>query len=92
MKKGSIIIAIIAGLYLLVAATNLCAQQGTQFVEMMGVSGNINWTSGVIEAVGIGAPPERFYGKPQARPMAIRAAQLDAYRKLLEVAGGGRAG
>lgn len=90
MKKGSIIIAIIAGLYLLVAVTNLCAQQGTQFVEMMGVSGNINWTSGVIEAVGIGAPPERFYGKPQARPMAIRAAQMDAYRKLLEVAGGVR--
>lgn len=90
MKKRSIIITIIAGLYLLVAVTNLCAQQGTQFVEMMGVSGSINWTSGVIEAVGIGAPPERFYGKPQARPMAIRAAQMDAYRKLLEVAGGVR--
>jgi len=90
MKKRSIIIAIIAGLYLVVAATNLCAQQGSQFVEMMGVSGSINWTSGVIEAVGLGAPPERFYGKPQARPMAIRAAQMDAYRKLLEVTGGVR--
>lgn len=89
-KRPSIIIAIIAGLYLLVAVTNLCAQQGSQFVEMMGTSGSINWTSGVIEAVGIGAPPERFYGKPQARPMAIRAAQMDAYRKLLEITGGVR--
>jgi len=75
---------------LMVGVTGVYAQQGSQFVEAVGVSGNINWTSGVIEAVGIGAPPERFYGKPQARPMAIRAAQMDAYRKLLEVAGGVR--
>jgi len=90
MKKWSLIMSISAAVLLMVGAAGICAQQGSQFVEAVGASGNINWTSGVIEAVGIGAPPERFYGKPQARPMAIRAAQMDAYRKLLEVAGGVR--
>ncbi|MGV8080627.1 MAG: LPP20 family lipoprotein [Syntrophales bacterium] len=50
--------------------------------------GLINYEEGYIEAVGIGAPPERYYGKPQARPMALRAAQVDAYRNLLEVTKG----
>ena len=90
MRQRSIIAAITMVLCCAIAATNLCAQQESQFIEMMGTSGSINWTSGVIEAIGIGAPPERFYGKPQARPMAIRAAQMDAYRKLLEVVNGVR--
>lgn len=59
-------------------------------VQQIGDNGSINWTEGVIQATGIGAPPEEFYGKPQARPMALRAAQLDAYRKLLEVTRGVR--
>ncbi|MBN1380313.1 MAG: hypothetical protein JXA41_01435 [Deltaproteobacteria bacterium] len=62
----------------------------TQIVEQIGDSGRINWSEGYIEAVGIGAPPERAFGKPQARPMALRAATLDAYRKLLEVTKGVR--
>lgn len=52
--------------------------------------GFINWTKGVVEATGIGAPPEKFYGKPNARPMALRAAKLDAYRNILEVINGVR--
>ncbi len=59
-------------------------------VEDVGMTGTINWSRGIIEAVGIGAPPQRFMGKPQSRPMALRAAQLDAYRKLLEVTRGVR--
>jgi len=50
--------------------------------------GLINYEEGYIEAVGIGAPPEKYYGKPQARPLALRAAQVDAYRNLLEVTKG----
>jgi hypothetical protein len=56
----------------------------------MGDKGVINWTDGYIEAVGIGAPPQRYIGTPQARPNALRAAQVDAYRNLLEVVNGVR--
>ncbi|HEU19873.1 MAG TPA: hypothetical protein ENO00_10965 [Deltaproteobacteria bacterium] len=69
------------------------AQQGVgvgEYVQNVGTAGNVNWSTGTLMAVGIGSPPERFYGKPQARPMAMRAAQVDAYRKLLEVANGVR--
>jgi hypothetical protein len=52
--------------------------------------GSINWTSGIVTAVGIGAPPEKFLGKPQARPMALRAAKIDAMRNLLEITKGVR--
>lgn len=52
--------------------------------------GVINWTQGIVQATGIGAPPEKFYGKPNARPMALRAAKLDAYRNILEVVNGVR--
>jgi len=62
----------------------------TQIVEQMGDKGKINWSEGYIEAIGIGAPPERYIGKPQARPMALRAAKVDAYRNLLEVTKGVR--
>lgn len=58
--------------------------------EQAGVSGSIDWSGGYLEAVGIGVPPEKFAGRPQARPMALRAAQLDAYRNLLEVVQGVR--
>ena len=61
-----------------------------QIVEQMGDKGKINWSEGYIEAVGIGAPPERYIGKPQARPMALRAAKIDAYRNLLETTKGVR--
>jgi len=47
--------------------------------------GNINWSTSYIEAVGIGAPPEKMAGKINARPIALRAAQKDALRNLLEI-------
>jgi hypothetical protein len=53
-------------------------------------SGSVNWTEGYIEAKGIGAPPEKYYGKPNARPLAMRAAKLDALRNILEVINGVR--
>jgi hypothetical protein len=52
--------------------------------------GLINWTKGTVQATGIGAPPEKFYGKPNARPMALRAATVVAYRNLLEIVNGVR--
>lgn len=50
--------------------------------------GTINWTGGYIEAVGIGAPSEKSIGKASARPMALRAAKIDALRNLLEITKG----
>ncbi|MDI6795477.1 MAG: LPP20 family lipoprotein [Desulfatibacillaceae bacterium] len=58
--------------------------------ERIGAKGIIDWTGGYMEAVGTGTPPARYYGKPQAWPMALRAAQLDAFRNLLEAAQGVR--
>ena len=62
----------------------------TQIVEKIGNKGNVNWSAGYIEAVGIGAPPANAIGKPQARPLALRAAELDAKRNLLEITKGMR--
>ena len=60
----------------------------TQIVEQIGDKGKINWTGGYIEVVGIGAPSQRDIGKPQARPNALRAARIVAYRDLLEATKG----
>jgi hypothetical protein len=62
----------------------------SEWVEQIGSKGAVNWTGGYMEAVGIGAPPQRYIGTPQARPNALRAAQVDAYRNLLEVINGVR--
>ncbi len=64
--------------------------ESTQIVEQMGNKGVVNWTDGYVEAVGIGAPPQRYIGTPQARPNALRAARVVAYRDLLEVVNGVR--
>ncbi|HOF05683.1 MAG TPA: LPP20 family lipoprotein [Syntrophales bacterium] len=62
----------------------------TKVAEPAGAKGIINYEDGYVEAVGIGAPPERYMGKPNARPLALRAAQVDAYRNLLEIVQGVR--
>ncbi len=66
------------------------ATQWAQIVEKIGNKGSVNWSAGYIEAVGIGAPPQRFIGQPNARPMALRAAEQVAKRNLLEITKGVR--
>jgi len=87
MKKQSIFVLVVV--FLLVIPTFGFAADGQDFVEQLG-QGSINWNQGTILAKGIGAPPEKLYGKPSARPMALRAATLDAYRNILEVVVGVR--
>jgi len=87
MKKYAILAIAFVGLLILPGSV-YCAQW-QDLVEQL-ATGDINWTKGVVQAKGIGAPPERYYGKPQARPMALRAAKMDAMRNLLEVTEGVR--
>lgn len=87
MKLSNITVFITA-IMLFFPLSGFC-QDNEDLVEKIG-TGGINWSSGIIRAVGIGAPPENLYGKPEARPMALRAAQIDAYRNLLEVVEGVR--
>ncbi len=54
-------------------------------MERVGDHGTIDWVGQKVIAIGIGAPPQKYYGKPQARPLALRAAITDARRNLLEV-------
>lgn len=95
MSKRMVVLGVIVGMLLLYSGIGLCQEkvsgsEWTQIVEQIGEKGKINWSEGYIEAVGIGAPPERYFGKPQARPMALRAAKVDAYRNLLEATKGVR--
>jgi hypothetical protein len=58
--------------------------------QPVGSTGKVDWTTGVLTAVGIGAPPAQPANVAQARAMAERAAQVVAYRNLLEAVKGVR--
>jgi hypothetical protein len=58
--------------------------------QPVGSTGKVDWTTGVLTAVGIGAPPAQPANAAQARAMAERAAQVVAYRNMLEAVKGVR--
>ncbi len=66
------------------AAVPALAQGRWGYVEQT-VNGTINWQDGNVTVVGIGAPPLKYEGKANERPMALRAARTVAYRNLLEI-------
>nr|MBI3611789.1 hypothetical protein [Nitrospirota bacterium] len=75
---------------LLLAANVASAQVGGRVgdvIESMG-NGGVDWTTGMITATGLGAPPENAVNRAQARAMAERAAFIVATRNLLEVVKG----
>ena len=78
-------------LFLLMSTSMVHAQTAnpSDAVETVG-QGMINWTSGEVYATGIGAPPANAVNAAQARAMAERAAQVVAYRNLLEIVKGVR--
>ena len=45
---------------------------------------DLDWSAGVVEAIGIGVPPSNIRSKAQGRAMAVRAATADAQRNLIE--------
>jgi len=91
--KRSVTIAMIALVTLAVFSGSSLAQLlgSIRDVEQpIGSTGKVDWTTGVITAVGIGAPPAQPANPGQARAMAERAAQVVAYRNLLEAVKGVR--
>ncbi len=89
MKSRLMSLAVVAGILLLFTGAGFCQDKISmnEWVEKVG-QGSVNWSQGYIEAVGIGAVPDRSVGKANARPMAMRAAKVDAYRNLLEITKG----
>lgn len=68
--------------------TGICTAQMSGTIrgveEPVGTSGKVDWTTGLVTAVGIGAPPPHPDNPAQARGMAERVAQVVALRNLLE--------
>ena len=91
MKLRFLSTALIAGLLLLFAGMALSQERisAAEWREKIG-QGTVNWSACYIEAVGIGAPPDRTVDKANARTIALRAAKVDAYRNLLEITKGVR--
>ena len=89
MKSRLLSIAVIAGMLFLFTGAGFCQDKisMSDWVEKVN-QGSVNWSAGYIEAVGVGAVPERSIGKTNARPMALRAAKVDALRNLLEITKG----
>ena len=86
MQKSGVRLTVFLSL-LLVMPGFVAGVLAENYVQNIG-EGSVNWTQGVVQGKGIGAPPEKFYGKPNARPMAIRAAKIVALRNILETVNG----
>jgi hypothetical protein len=87
MRKYKMIVIVFSLLLIFPVWGN--GKEWQDLIEKMG-SGSINWSKGLVVAKGIGAPPQQYYDKPQARPTALRAARLDAMRNILEAIQGVR--
>jgi len=86
MKKLAIISMVILLSLFLIIPCEVRAQNAVESFE----NGNIDWTTGVASATGIGAPPAKPANMAQARAMAKRAAVVVARRNLLEIIKGVR--
>lgn len=88
VRKSAVIIVGIMALLAVSAGVSAAQQALTGTIkdveEQVGTTGKVDWTTGVITAVGIGAPPASPANPAQARGMAERAAQVVALRNLLE--------
>lgn len=101
-KKLQVMVTLLFGALFLLAGTAFCQDEAkvslkdwtkileSKVAEQVGDKGIVNYEDQYIEVVSIGAPPEKYYGKPQARPLCIRAAKVVAMRDILEIVQGVR--
>ena len=91
-RTAMVFLALIMGILILAPGSAPAQLVGTvkDVVDSVGSTGKVDWTTGVITAVGIGAPPAQPANAAQARAMAERAGQVVAYRNLLEAVKGVR--
>ena len=92
IKRSAAFVIIVLTVFACVAVNSPAQLPGTikDVEQPAGFSGKVDWTTGAITAVGIGAPPAQSANAAQARAMAERAAQVVAYRNLLEAVKGVR--
>src|SRR5574341_2658650 len=72
VKRSASIVLIVAALLVFAAGVAPAQLLGTvkDVEQPVGSTGKVDWTTGVITAVGIGAPPEQTANAAQARAMA----------------------
>ncbi len=81
VKKRPLRFFIIFALTFLVFPVPVSAKNYIQSLE----NGMIDWSNGVVEAVGIGAPPKNPINSAQGRAMAKRIADTQARRNLRDI-------
>jgi hypothetical protein len=89
MKKGQLVVVAVVALMLVFSATQSFTEEGHEVVQNI-ADGSVDWSQGIITAVGIGSPSDKYRHLAQERPMALRAAKVVAQRNLLEVIKGVR--
>jgi len=73
-SKFTVVVGIMMGVFFLLAGIGFCddekvsMSEWTEIVQKMGDKGSINWSAGYIEAIGIGAPPQKLIGTPRSVP------------------------
>jgi len=92
IRSATVLAILVLAVCVLVPGTSSAQLAGSvkDVVDPVGSAGKVDWTTGVVTAVGIGAPPSQPSNAAQARAMAERAAQVVAYRNLLEAVKGVR--
>jgi len=101
-RRLGALIGVIACVIFLAGGTGICQDDAkvslkdwtkildSKVAEQIGDKGIVNYEDQYIEVVSVGAPPERYYGKPQARPLCLRASKVIAMRDILEIIDGVR--
>jgi hypothetical protein len=86
MKSIFTSVVVIISILFLFTGISICQEKASasDCVDKVG-QGNINWSAGYVEALGIGALPDNLIKKINARPTSLREAKADALRNLLEI-------